>query len=87
MSQIPPFQKNGKFKFAGGQLHKVVFDIKNPDDQETPASEYSVIEKDDYLSQGKTARAVAAIRWPHPCRPYPRCTGRRIPPGGDGQDI
>jgi hypothetical protein len=44
MSQIPPFQKNGKFKFAGGQLRKVVFDIKNPDDQETPASEYSVIE-------------------------------------------
>jgi hypothetical protein len=33
----------------------------------------------------KAARAVAAIRWPHPCGPYPRCTGRRIPPGGDGR--
>jgi hypothetical protein len=37
----------------------------------------------------KAARAVAAIRWPHPCGPYPRCTGRRIPPGGEnyGHDI
>jgi hypothetical protein len=44
MLQIPPFQKNGKFKFTEGQLHKVVFDIKNPDDQEVSAAEYSVIE-------------------------------------------
>ena len=33
----------GKFEFTPGQLHKVVFDIKNPED-ETPASEYNVIE-------------------------------------------
>jgi hypothetical protein len=44
MPQIPPFQKNGKFKFTEGQLHKVVFDIKNPDDQEVSAAEYGVIE-------------------------------------------
>jgi len=33
----------GKFEFTPGQLHKVVFDIKNPEDK-TTASEYSVIE-------------------------------------------
>ena len=44
MSQIPPFQKNGKFKFTEGQLHKVVFDIKNPEGQEVSAAEYGVIE-------------------------------------------
>jgi hypothetical protein len=27
-----------------GQLHKVVFDIKNPDEQEVSAAEYSVID-------------------------------------------
>jgi len=27
-----------------GKLHKVVFDIKNPDEQEVSAVEYSVIE-------------------------------------------
>ena len=32
-----------KFKFTPGQLHKVVFDIKNPDDQEVSASEFSDI--------------------------------------------
>jgi len=31
----------GKFKFNPGQLHKAVFDIKNPDEQEVGASEYS----------------------------------------------
>jgi hypothetical protein len=30
--------------YTEGQLHKVVFDIKNPDDQEVSAAEYSVIE-------------------------------------------
>ena len=44
MSQIPPFQKNGEFKFNERQSHKVLFDIKNPDDQEVSAAEYSVIE-------------------------------------------
>ncbi|MCG6886741.1 MAG: hypothetical protein LJE74_05990, partial [Proteobacteria bacterium] len=33
----------GKFEFTPGQLHKVVFDIKNPE-EEVGASEYSVIE-------------------------------------------
>jgi arylsulfatase len=33
----------GKFEFTPGQLHKVVFDIKNPE-EEVEASEYSVIE-------------------------------------------
>ena len=44
MSQIPPFQKNSKFEFTEGQLHKVVFDIKSPDEQEVGASEYGIIE-------------------------------------------
>jgi len=38
------YADQGKFIFTPGQLHKVVFDIKNPDDQETSASEYSVID-------------------------------------------
>jgi arylsulfatase len=32
-----------KFKFTPGQLHKVVFDIKNPED-DVSASEYSNID-------------------------------------------
>jgi len=44
MSQIPPFQKNGKFKFTEGQLHRVVFDIENPDEQEVSAAEFSDID-------------------------------------------
>jgi hypothetical protein len=28
------YADKGKFKFTEGQLYKVVFDIKNPDDQE-----------------------------------------------------
>jgi arylsulfatase len=31
----------GKFEFTPGQLHKVVFDIANPDDQEVGAAAYS----------------------------------------------
>ena len=38
------YADQGKFIFTEGQLHKVVFDIKNPDDQETSASEYSIID-------------------------------------------
>jgi hypothetical protein len=38
------YADKGKFKFTEGQLHKVVFDIKNPDEQEVSAAEYSVIE-------------------------------------------
>jgi hypothetical protein len=38
------YANRGKFKFTKGQLHKVVFDIKNPDDQEVGASEYSGID-------------------------------------------
>jgi len=38
------YADQGKFKFTEGQLHKVVFDIKNPDEQEVDASEYSVID-------------------------------------------
>jgi len=38
------YADKGKFKFTEGQLHKVVFDILNPDDQEVGASEYSVID-------------------------------------------
>ena len=34
----------GKFIFIPGQLHKVVFDIKNPDEQDVSAAEYSIIE-------------------------------------------
>ena len=34
----------GKFIFTPGQLHKVVFDIKNPDEQDVSAAEYSIIE-------------------------------------------
>ena len=38
------YADKGKFIFTPGQLHKVVFDIKNPDEQEVDASEYSVID-------------------------------------------
>ena len=38
------YADKGKFKFTPGQLHKVVFDIKNPDEQEVDASEYSIID-------------------------------------------
>ncbi len=38
------YADRGKFKFTEGQLHKVVIDIKNPDEQEVGASEYSLIE-------------------------------------------
>jgi arylsulfatase len=34
----------GKFQFTEGQLHKVVFDIENPDEQETSPAAYSDIE-------------------------------------------
>jgi arylsulfatase len=34
----------GKFEFTPGQLHKVIFDIKNPDEQETSASEFTIID-------------------------------------------
>ena len=37
------YADKGKFEFTPGQLHKVVFDIKNPE-EEVGASEYSVIE-------------------------------------------
>ena len=33
----------GKFEFTPGQLHKVVFDIKNPEEK-VGAAEYSIIE-------------------------------------------
>jgi arylsulfatase len=33
----------GKFEFTPGQLHKVVFDIKNPEEK-VGASEYDLIE-------------------------------------------
>ena len=38
------YANKGKFKFTEGQLHKVVFDIKNPDDQEVSPSEYADID-------------------------------------------
>ena len=38
------YADKGKFIFTEGQLHKVVFDIKNPDEQETSSSEFSVID-------------------------------------------
>jgi arylsulfatase A-like enzyme len=38
------YEDQGKFEFTPGQLHKVVFDIKNPDEQEVDASEYSIID-------------------------------------------
>jgi arylsulfatase len=38
------YEHLGKFEFTPGQLHKVIFDIKNPDDQEVSASEYSIID-------------------------------------------
>jgi len=38
------YADKGKFEFTEGQLHKVVIDIKNPDEQEVGASEYSLIE-------------------------------------------
>jgi arylsulfatase len=34
----------GKFKFTEGQLHKVIFDIFNPDEQDFSASEYSDVD-------------------------------------------
>lgn len=34
----------GNFLFTEGQLHKVVFDIANPDEQEVSASEFSDID-------------------------------------------
>jgi arylsulfatase A-like enzyme len=37
------YADKGKFKFTEGQLHKVIFDIKNPEEQ-VGASEYSLIE-------------------------------------------
>jgi len=38
------YADQGKFIFTKGQLHKVVFDIENPDEQETSAAEFSVID-------------------------------------------
>jgi arylsulfatase len=38
------YADKGKFKFTEGQLHKVVFDIKNPDDQEVSPSAYSDVD-------------------------------------------
>jgi arylsulfatase len=37
------YADRGKFEFTPGQLHKVVFDIKNPED-EVGASEYGVVD-------------------------------------------
>ena len=37
------YADKGKFIFTPGQLHKVVFDIKNPE-EEAGVSEYSVID-------------------------------------------
>jgi hypothetical protein len=37
------YAQMGKFKFTEGQLHKVIFDIKNPEEQ-VGAAAYSVIE-------------------------------------------
>ena len=34
----------GKFKFTEGQLHKVIFDIFNPDDQDFSASEFTDVD-------------------------------------------
>jgi hypothetical protein len=38
------YEDRGKFIFTPGQLHKVVFDIKNPDEQETPPSAYGDVD-------------------------------------------
>jgi hypothetical protein len=38
------YADKGKFEFTQGQLHKFVFDIKNPDDQEFSASEFSDVD-------------------------------------------
>jgi len=38
------YADKGKSIFTPGQLHKVVFDIKNPDEQDVSASEYNVID-------------------------------------------
>jgi len=38
------YADQGKFIFTPGQLHKVVFDIKNPDEQEVNPSEYGVVD-------------------------------------------
>jgi arylsulfatase len=37
------YKDKGKFIFTEGQLHKVVIDIKNPNEEVEP-SEYSIIE-------------------------------------------
>jgi arylsulfatase len=37
------YADQGKFMFTPGQLHKVVFDIKNPEEK-VEASEYSIID-------------------------------------------
>ena len=38
------YADRGLFKFTDGQLHKVVFDTFNPDDQEFNVSEYTDID-------------------------------------------
>jgi arylsulfatase len=38
------YADQGKFKFTDGQLHKVVFDIENPDEQELSPSEFSDVD-------------------------------------------
>jgi len=38
------YADRGKFKFTEGQLHKVVFDISNPDEQEVSSSVFSDLE-------------------------------------------
>lgn len=38
------YADRGIFRFTEGQLHKVVFDIFNPDDQEFSASEFTDIQ-------------------------------------------
>jgi hypothetical protein len=38
------YADQGKFKFTEGQLHKVIFDILNPGEQEVSTAAYSVIE-------------------------------------------
>jgi arylsulfatase len=38
------YADKGKFIFTEGQLHKVVFDIMSPDEEEVGASEFGVID-------------------------------------------
>ena len=38
------YTEMGKFKFTEGQLHKVIFDIYNPEDQDFSASEFSDVD-------------------------------------------